>query len=117
MPQPSPCPKTLRNEPPIPPQASNIASQPRGSQWQIDRLAGGSGDWPLPSRRRIVSNGAFGQAARVQRMTANLPLQSGGQLVVAALRAHGVEMAFSVAGESYLEVLDALYDAPEIRLI
>jgi acetolactate synthase I/II/III large subunit len=50
-------------------------------------------------------------------MTANLPLQSGGQLVVAALRAHGVEMAFSVAGESYLEVLDALYDAPEIRLI
>jgi acetolactate synthase-1/2/3 large subunit len=50
-------------------------------------------------------------------MSANLPLQSGGQLVVAALRAHGVDMAFSVAGESYLEVLDALYDAPEIRLI
>jgi acetolactate synthase-1/2/3 large subunit len=50
-------------------------------------------------------------------MTANLPLMSGGQLVVAALRGHGVRMAFSVAGESYLEVLDALYDAPEIRLI
>jgi acetolactate synthase-1/2/3 large subunit len=50
-------------------------------------------------------------------MAANLPLMSGGQLVVAALRAHGVEMAFSVAGESYLEVLDALYDAPEIRLV
>jgi len=50
-------------------------------------------------------------------MAANLSVQSGGQLVVAALRAHGVEMAFSVAGESYLEVLDALYDAPEIRLI
>ena len=50
-------------------------------------------------------------------MATNLPLQSGGQLVVGALRAHGVEMAFSVAGESYLEVLDALYDAPEIRLI
>src|SRR3954447_13349579 len=50
-------------------------------------------------------------------MMANLPLQSGGQLVVAALKAHGVEMAFSVAGESYLEVLDALFDAPEIRLI
>jgi acetolactate synthase-1/2/3 large subunit len=26
-------------------------------------------------------------------------------------------MAFSVAGESYLEVLDALFDAPEIRLV
>ena len=50
-------------------------------------------------------------------MAANLPELSGGQLVVAALRAHGVEMAFSVAGESYLEVLDALYDAPEIRLV
>ncbi len=42
---------------------------------------------------------------------------SGGQLVVAALRAHRVDMAFSVAGESYLEVLDALFDAPEIRLV
>jgi acetolactate synthase I/II/III large subunit len=50
-------------------------------------------------------------------MTANLPLMSGGQLVVAALREHGVRMAFSVAGESYLEVLDALYDAPEIHLV
>jgi acetolactate synthase I/II/III large subunit len=49
--------------------------------------------------------------------TTNLPSLSGGQLVVASLRAHGVEMAFSVAGESYLEVLDALYDAPEIRLV
>ncbi len=50
-------------------------------------------------------------------MAANLPLLSGGQLVVAALKAHGVDMAFSVAGESYLEVLDALFDAPEIRLV
>ncbi len=48
-------------------------------------------------------------------MTTNL--LSGGQLVVAALRAHRVEMAFSLAGESYLEVLDALFDAPEIRLV
>jgi acetolactate synthase I/II/III large subunit len=50
-------------------------------------------------------------------MRANLPALSGGQLVVGCLRAHGVEMAFSVAGESYLEVLDALYDAPEIHLV
>jgi acetolactate synthase I/II/III large subunit len=50
-------------------------------------------------------------------MAANLAPLSGGQLVVAALRVHQVEMAFSVAGESYLEVLDALYDAPEIRLV
>jgi acetolactate synthase-1/2/3 large subunit len=54
---------------------------------------------------------------RIAAMTTNLPLSSGGQLVVAALRAHGVDMAFSVAGESYLEVLDALYDTPDIRLV
>jgi acetolactate synthase-1/2/3 large subunit len=50
-------------------------------------------------------------------MAANLTELSGGQLVVASLKMHGVEMAFSVAGESYLEVLDALYDAPEIHLV
>ncbi|HLN07935.1 MAG TPA: thiamine pyrophosphate-binding protein [Xanthobacteraceae bacterium] len=50
-------------------------------------------------------------------MAANLPALSGGQLVVGCLKAHRVEMAFSVAGESYLEVLDALYDAPEIHLV
>jgi acetolactate synthase-1/2/3 large subunit len=50
-------------------------------------------------------------------MAANLPTLSGGQLVVACLKAHRVEMAFSVAGESYLEVLDALYDAPEVHLV
>jgi acetolactate synthase-1/2/3 large subunit len=50
-------------------------------------------------------------------MAANLPALSGGQLVVSCLKAHRAEMAFSVAGESYLEVLDALYDAPDIHLV
>jgi len=50
-------------------------------------------------------------------MATNQAFLSGGQLVVAALRAHGVDMAFSVAGESYLEVLDALFDTPQIRLV
>jgi acetolactate synthase I/II/III large subunit len=50
-------------------------------------------------------------------MAANIPEMSGGQLVVASLLAHGVKMAFGVAGESYLEVLDALFDAPGIRLV
>jgi acetolactate synthase-1/2/3 large subunit len=53
---------------------------------------------------------------RIAMATNPAPL-SGGQLVVAALRAHGTEMAFGVAGESYLEVLDALCDAPEIRFV
>ncbi|MGH7055423.1 MAG: thiamine pyrophosphate-binding protein, partial [Stellaceae bacterium] len=50
-------------------------------------------------------------------MATNQDLRSGGELVVAALRAQRVKMVFAVAGESYLEVLDALYDAPEIRLV
>src|ERR1700732_1650668 len=67
-------------------------------------------------------SGASSQMTVVHReqamaMVANLPALSGGQSVVACLKAHRVEMAFSVAGESYLEVLDALFDAPEIHLV
>ncbi|WP_103102972.1 thiamine pyrophosphate-binding protein [Pseudomonas sp. LFM046] len=45
----------------------------------------------------------------------NLPIESrnGGRILVDALRIHGVERAFCVPGESYLAVLDALYDARE----
>src|SRR3974390_1402510 len=50
-------------------------------------------------------------------MATNQALLSGGQLVVAALRAHGGDLAFSVPRESYLEVPDALFDAPDIRLV
>ncbi len=39
-------------------------------------------------------------------------LLSGGQLVVKTLEHLGCERIFSVPGESYLEVLDALYDSP-----
>ena len=37
--------------------------------------------------------------------------RTGGQLLVDALKVHGVDLAFGVPGESYLEVLDALYGA------
>ena len=44
--------------------------------------------------------------------------RTGGRILVDALRIHGVDMAFCVPGESYLAVLDALYDARNaIRLI
>jgi acetolactate synthase-1/2/3 large subunit len=36
--------------------------------------------------------------------------RSGGQLIVDALQLHGVDTIFGVPGESYLPVLDALYD-------
>lgn len=41
---------------------------------------------------------------------------TGGQVLVHALEKHDVEIAFGVAGESYLAVLDALYDS-NIRFI
>ncbi|HEY2862854.1 MAG TPA: thiamine pyrophosphate-binding protein [Casimicrobiaceae bacterium] len=44
--------------------------------------------------------------------------RTGGQILVANLLAQGADLAFCVPGESYLPVLDALYDAREqIRLI
>ncbi|WP_166365769.1 thiamine pyrophosphate-binding protein [Pseudomonas akapageensis] len=46
-------------------------------------------------------------------MTQTLSRRSGGQILVDALRIHGVKRAFCVPGESYLAVLDALYDARE----
>jgi acetolactate synthase I/II/III large subunit len=39
--------------------------------------------------------------------------RTGGQLLVDALVVHGVDVAFGVPGESYLEVLDALHGARE----
>ena len=42
--------------------------------------------------------------------------RTGGQLVVDALEAFGVDVVFCVPGESYLPILDALHDSP-IRLI
>lgn len=47
----------------------------------------------------------------------NNNLKTGGQLLVECLRAQGVTRAFGVPGESYLAVLDALHDVPEIELI
>ncbi|MCT8974274.1 thiamine pyrophosphate-binding protein [Microbaculum marinisediminis] len=41
--------------------------------------------------------------------------RTGGQLVVDSLLANGVSRIFGVPGESYLPILDALVDAPEIR--
>ena len=39
------------------------------------------------------------------------PSRSGGQILVDALKIHGVDTAFGVPGESYLDVLDALRDS------
>jgi len=46
-------------------------------------------------------------------MNQSRPLKTGGQILVDCLKTHGVERAFCVPGESYLAVLDAMYDARE----
>ena len=43
--------------------------------------------------------------------------RTGGRILVDALVANGVDLAFCVPGESYLAVLDALFDVPSIRLV
>jgi acetolactate synthase-1/2/3 large subunit len=53
----------------------------------------------------------------IERTVMNQP-RTGGQLVVDQLAIHGVDLVFCVPGESYLAVLDALYDARDrIRVV
>ncbi len=45
------------------------------------------------------------------RLQDHASVRTGGQLLVDALKVHGVDMIFGVPGESYLAALDALHDA------
>ena len=47
----------------------------------------------------------------------NPPVRHGGRILVDQLRCHGVETIFTVPGESFLAVLDALHDEPAIRTV
>ena len=44
-------------------------------------------------------------------------LRIGGHILADQLKIHGVDMAFGVPGESYLALLDGLYDMPELRYV
>ena len=43
--------------------------------------------------------------------------RTGGEVLADALLLHGVERAFAVCGESFLPLLDALHDRPQLRLV
>ena len=45
------------------------------------------------------------------------PVRHGGRVLVDQLRRHGVDTIFTVPGESFLAVLDALHDEPAIRTV
>lgn len=50
-------------------------------------------------------------------MTGNREPITGGQAIVELLRRNGIDRVFTVPGESFLPVLDALHDAPDIELV
>jgi acetolactate synthase-1/2/3 large subunit len=73
---------------------------------------GRQADDPLPrSRRRRAP-----EAAARDGPARGGALRTGGQILVDQLDRNGADLAFCLPGESYLPVLDALYDSP-IRLI
>ena len=47
----------------------------------------------------------------------DLPVRHGGRVLVDQLRRHGIDTVYTVPGESFLAVLDALHDEPAIRLV
>ena len=75
---------------------------------------GGTADDPLPR------SGRRGEAAAPARngpaRGAFAPVRTGGRILVDQLELNGADLAFCLPGESYLPVLDALYDSP-IRLV
>ncbi|MBI2226260.1 MAG: thiamine pyrophosphate-binding protein, partial [Betaproteobacteria bacterium] len=46
-------------------------------------------------------------------MTDSPLTRTGAQLLIDALKVHGVDLVFGVPGESYLDALDAFYDAQD----
>ena len=44
-------------------------------------------------------------------------MRTGGRVLVECLQAHGVDLIFGIPGESYLEILDALYDTTDVRFV
>lgn len=64
---------------------------------------------PLGTSSATTGPSSSSSAATVPR--------SGGRLLIDALRNQGVDRVFLVPGESYLDAMDALHDAPEIQAI
>src|SRR5580658_122423 len=63
------------------------------------------------ARRRVWGMVSTAPVPGGVQMPAEPALRSGGQILVDQLAIHGVDLVFGVPGESYIAVLDALYDA------
>jgi acetolactate synthase-1/2/3 large subunit len=62
-------------------------------------------------------NSSLSASQPASQASPGLAARTGGRILVDALRVHGVDRVFCVPGESYLDVLDALHDYPEIDVI
>ena len=59
-----------------------------------------------------IPHGAI-QQSQTMKISDTTLARTGGQLLIDALKVHGVDLVFGVPGESYLAALDAFYDATE----
>jgi acetolactate synthase-1/2/3 large subunit len=76
-----------------------------------DRLSVPDTDHPAAVQARTIMKATDSLLTRTGAQSRPLTSRSGAQVLVDALKIHGVDTAFGVPGESYLAVLDALYDA------
>src|SRR4051794_7566844 len=72
---------------------------------------------PEVTTKAGAASGALLEKTESGGIEAAVSPRSGGRLIADALRVHGVDRVFCVPGESYLDILDALYDMPDIQII
>ena len=65
----------------------------------------------------LFRNTHAGIVGQMQCQGADMTRLSPGQSVVEALRAEGISYVFGIVGGTFLEVLDALYDAEDIKFV
>jgi acetolactate synthase-1/2/3 large subunit len=78
---------------------------------------GAAGFARIPTSILNLLPATMNQPAPHPTLISSTTARSGGRVLVDALRIHGVDRVFCVPGESYLDVLDALHDVPEIEVI
>ena len=78
----------------------------------IDHVSHASGE----SDKGTTGSSAQHSKHFVKGNNAMATFQTGGQILVDQLKLHGAQHVFCVPGESFLAVLDALYDAPSIEV-
>src|SRR6476469_878446 len=92
-----------------PPQGANSAPAGGSAAREPDGPPRGQQHEP-GARRSLDPPLAWGDPATPRERT-------GGEVLADALLLHDVSMAFAVCGESFLPLLDALHDRPQLRLI